>query len=149
MLTDYAARRALEQGGVPLNKLLPELLPPPFCWEQRLYVQNDAPVKISLDLTVNAGVVDEQNFDKLPATGGNPITGPSKDQFKIIGETQPVPEMVIVAGPGALEADVQKLSAYLLSAAAQNAAICKQMSIKGFAQADRSEYDALRALMPN
>ncbi|QDV89036.1 ABC transporter, phosphonate, periplasmic substrate-binding protein [Phycisphaerae bacterium RAS2] len=149
LLTDYAARKALERGGVPTNKLLPELLPPPFCWEQRLYVQNDAAVKIALDLTVNAGVVDESVFNKLPATGGNPISGPSKDQFKVIGETDPVPELVIVAGPGAAEEDLKKLTDYLLNRTAENEALCKQLMVKGFAPSNRSEYDALKALMPS
>jgi hypothetical protein len=37
-LTDTAARKALEQAGVPISKILPEILPPPLAFEGRLYV---------------------------------------------------------------------------------------------------------------
>lgn len=148
LLTDYAARRALQDAGVPLNKLLPEILPPPFAMEGRLYVQDDAPSKIMLDLTVNAGVVDEMVFNKLAADGGNPITGPSRDMFTIVGETREIPEMVIVAGPGADPAEAEKLKKYLLTDAKADAKLCEQLGIKGFAEPDRAKYEAVRDLMP-
>jgi len=141
ILTDYAARDALASNGCQLNKLLTELLPPPFAMEGRLYVQNDAATKILLDRTVNAGVIDELVFQKLPQTGGNPITGPSKDQFRILGETAAVPEMVIVAGPSVDPAMAKRLQDYLLGEVGKDAMICKQLGVVGFAPADRAAYD--------
>ncbi len=146
LLTDIAAQKALEASGVPIKKLLPELLPPPFALEGRLYVQDDVASKIVLDLTVNAGVIDELVFEKMPATGGNPITGPSRDEFEIVGETIEVPEMVVVAGPASDVDTTQKLKDYLLTAAKDDGALCKQLGIKGFAPADPQAYDAVRQL---
>lgn len=148
LLTDYAARRALEDAGVPMNKILPELLPPPFAMEGRLYVQDDAPAKIMLDLTVNAGVVDELVWAKLPESGGNPITGPSRDQFAIVGETKEIPEMVFVAGPGADASATETLKAYLINKVKDDPRIREQLGIQGFAEPDRAKYDAVRLLMP-
>ena len=141
-LTDYLARKTLESNGVPLNKLLPELLPPPLAMEGRLYANNAASA-ISLDLTVNAGVIDEVMWSKLPETGGNPLTGPSRDQFKIIGETQAIPEMAFVAGPSTDPALTQKLKDFLINKVKDDPKICEQLGITGFAPADRSTYDAI------
>jgi len=150
-LTDFAARKALEANGVPLKKILLELLPPPMSMEGRLYAQNiigqSAASAISVDLTINAGVIDEITWDKMPATGGNPLTGPSKDQFKIIGETEAIPEMVVVAGPTADPALTEKLKNYLLHEAQADERVCQQLGIKGFAAADRAAYDAAAKLL--
>lgn len=140
-VTDFAARKALEQAGVPLKKLLPEILPPPLSFEGRLYV---SPAKSWFDLTVNAGVVDEIDFNKMPETGGNPITGPSKDQFKIVGETAAIPEMVVVAGPSADPQSTEKLKNFLLNDAKNDKQLCDQLNITGFAPADRAAYDAVK-----
>lgn len=145
-LTDYLARRTLESNGVPLNKLLPELLPPPLAMEGRLYANNAASA-ISLDVTVNAGVIDEVMWNKLPETGGNPLTGPSRDQFKIIGETQSIPEMAFVAGPAADPTITQKLKDFLINKVKDDSKIREQLGITGFAPADRSVYDAVVPLL--
>jgi ABC-type phosphate/phosphonate transport system substrate-binding protein len=143
-LTDTAARKALEQAGVPMNKILPEILPPPLAFEGRLYV---SPTKSWFDLTVNAGVVDEIDFNKMPETGGNPITGPSKDQFKIVGETAAIPEIVVVAGPSANPQVTEKLKDFLLNKAKDDKMLCEQLDIQGFAPADRAIYDASRSVL--
>jgi ABC-type phosphate/phosphonate transport system substrate-binding protein len=140
-LTDIAARKALEQAGVPMKKILPEILPPPLAFEGRLYV---SPAKSWFDLTVNAGVIDELDFNKMPETGGNPITGPSKDQFKIVGETAEIPEIVVVAGPSADPQMTETLKSYLLNDAKANEKLCKDLNVTGFAPADRAAYDAIK-----
>jgi ABC-type phosphate/phosphonate transport system substrate-binding protein len=150
-LTDYAARKALEAHGVPPKKILLELLPPPMAIEGRLYTQNivgqTAASAIMLDLTVNAGVIDEMTWNKMPDTGGNALTGPSKDQFKIIGQTESIPEMVVVAGPGADPALTEKLKNYLLNEARADEKVCQQLGIKGFAPADPAAYEAAAKLL--
>jgi len=146
-LTDTAAQKTLEANGVPAKKLLPELLlPPPLSMEGRLYATNAANA-ISLDLTVNAGVIDEVMFNRLPDTGGNPLIGPSKDQFKIIGDTSAIPELAVVAGPSADAALTEKLTAYLLNEAKNNKDLCQQLGISGFGPADRAAYDAAANLL--
>jgi len=147
VLTDLAARDALARSGVPLNKLLPELLPPPFAMEGRLYVQNDAAMKIALDLTVNAGVIDEIVYTKMPDSGGNPITGPSKDQFRILGETAAIPEILVVAGPGADPEMARKLQDYLISEVKQDPKACQELGLIGFAPPDRAACESVRRLI--
>jgi len=142
-VTDFAARKAIEQAGVPLKKLLPEILPPPLVWEGRLYV---SPAKSWFDLTVNAGVVDEIEYYKMPEKGGNPITGPSKDQFKIVGETATIPETVVVAGPSADPQMTEKLKGFLLNEAKNDKHLCEQLNVTGFAPANRADYDATKSV---
>lgn len=151
LLTDYGARAALAKAGVPSDKLLPELVPTTVALpiEGRLYCGDSVPGLVVWDLTINAGVIDEVAFNKLPETGGNPITGVSRDQFEIVGETAEIPEMVVVAGPSADPAMVAKLGAYLLNGAKEDGALCKQLGIKGFAAADRSMYESARELVPH
>ena len=145
-LTDVAARKTLESNGVPMKKILLEVLPPPLSMEGRLYANNAASA-ISLDLTVNAGVIDEAMWNKLPDTGGNPLTGPSKDQFRIIGQTPPIPEMVIVAGPSADAGMTAKLKEFLLHGAKNDKKLCEQLNVTGFAEPDKAAYDSAASMI--
>ncbi len=147
LLTDIAARRALEEAGLPIKDILRELLPPPLAFEGRLYVKNDTAKTIVNDITVNAGVIDETTFDKMPRSGGNFITGPSQDQFKIVGQTLPIPEMVVVAGPAADPDLTAKLKEYLLTKVKDDQMVCRQLGLQGFAPPDRSAYEAMGKLL--
>ena len=150
LLSDYAARDALVKAGVPLDKILPELVPTTIALpiEGRLYCGDSVPGLVVWDPLINAGVIDEIAFSKLPETGGNPITGVSRDQFEIVGETAEVPEMVVVAGPGADPEKTELLKSYLLNDAKNDEALCKQLGIQGFAPADPAAYAATRSLIP-
>jgi len=148
LLTDYAARQALENAGVPVKKLLFELVPPPLNLEGRLYLGDDAAKTIAFDLTVNAGIIDEVTFARLPEKGGNLITGPSKDQFTVVGETMPVPEMAVVAGPTADPAKTAKLKSLLMEQVKGDKRICEQLGVRGFAEPDKAAYEAVRPLVP-
>lgn len=147
LLTDIAARRALEEAGVPTKDILLELLPPPLAFEGRLYLKNDTAKTIVNDITVNAGVIDQIAFDKMPQTGGNFITGPSQDQFKIVGQTMPIPEIVVVAGPSADPELTAKLKEYLLTKVKDDQMVCRQLGLQGFAPPDREAYEAVGKLL--
>ncbi len=148
LLTDLLTQRALEEAGVPVKELLTELLTPPIAFEGRLYLDKKVAQTIANDITVNAGVVDEVFWESMPDTGGNIITGPSKDQFKIVGETVVVPEMVVVAGPAANESDIAKFGDYLLEKVKADDAVCRQLGVTGFAPPDKAAYEAVRKLLP-
>lgn len=146
-LTDLAARAALERGGVPVKDLLSELTlltPPPIAFEGRLYRGRGVGTTIIGDLTVNAGIIDELAFSAMPETGGNIITGPSKDQFIKLGETEAVPEMVVVAGIAADAEMTEKLTTFLLGRVKDDATICGQLGVSGFTAPDRAAYDHAR-----
>ncbi|MEE8386118.1 MAG: PhnD/SsuA/transferrin family substrate-binding protein, partial [Dehalococcoidia bacterium] len=147
LLTDVAARRALESAGVPTKDILLELLPPPLAFEGRLYLKNDTAKTIVNDITVNAGVIDEIAYEKMPRTGGNFITGPSRDQFKIVGQTSPIPEIVVVAGPAADPELTAKLKEYLLTEVKDDQMVCQQLGLQGFAPPDREAYEAVGKLL--
>lgn len=147
LLTDFAAQAAIEKGGVPVKQLLLEILPPPMAFDGRLYLKGDVPKTIANDVTVNAGVIDEVVYESLPDTGGNFITGPSKDQFEIVGETVVVPEILVVAAPSADPAITQKLKACLLNEVKDDGLVCEQLGIAGFAEPDKAAYDAVRELV--
>lgn len=151
LLSDYGARDALSKAGVPMDKILPELVPTTVALpiEGRLYCGDAVPGLVVWDITINAGVIDEIAFNKLPPTGGNPITGVSRDQFEIVGETAEVPEMVVAAGPGADAQMIEKVKNFLLNQAKEDDALCKQLGIKGFAAADRAMYDSARTIIPH
>lgn len=149
-LTDKAAQAALENAGVPVKDLLPELLtPPPLGLEGRLYLNRDVAKTIANDPTVNAGVVDEVDYAAMKETGGSFLLGPSKDQLSIVGETISVPELMIVAGPSADPGLTEKLRRYLLDEVKSDARVCKDLGVTGFAEPDLSGIEAVRAVVMN
>ncbi len=148
LLTDKAARSALEKAGVPVKDLLPELLtPPPLGFEGRLYLGADVAKTIVNDPTVNAGVVDEFVYNAMPDTGGSFLLGPSKDQLTIVGETVEVPELMIVAGANADAATTAKLKEYLLNQVKSDDRVCKDMGISGFADPAPAAFEPLRPIV--
>ena len=144
VLTDKAAKRALDKGGCPPKDILFDLFPPPFGILGRLYMGKDAHKTVSFDATVNVGVVDEVVFASLPASGGNFIVGPSQDLLAKIGETEEIPEWCFVAGPKADAAITAKLVEYLTTKAKDDQTVCEQLEVKGFAAADAAPYEAVR-----
>ncbi len=147
-LSDYAAQEALREAGVPPKELVKELLPPPFAFDGRLYRGGEVVQTLLGDLTVNAGVIDEIAYAAMPDSGGNFITGPSKDQFIVLGTTMPVPERILVAGPAADPKLVAAMKRFFLEEIPKDAEICQQMGVKGFAEPNAAAYDRVRSLVP-
>jgi len=153
LLTDFAAQAALKKAGLPLEDLATEILPPPIAFDGRLYAGKESANKVALPILrgdfipISAGIIDEVAYAALRDTGGNIITGPAKDDFRIIGETMAVPELLVVAGPAASAEDTAALTDFLLNHASGDKNICKQMGIKGFAQPDKESYDLVRLLI--
>lgn len=148
-LTDFAARRTIEEAGLPVKDLWPELIPPPpIAMEGRLYLRDDVAKTIANDPTVEVGVVDEVFYARLPEQGGNFITGPSRDQLRVIGETPLVPEVLVVAGPSADPQLTALLKDELLNAVKDDETACRQLGLVGFAAPDRAAYDVMRSILP-
>ena len=119
-----------------------------FAFEGRLYRGEDVVKTLLGDLTVNAGVIDEISYAAMPDTGGNFITGPSKDQFVMLGVTESVPERVVVAGPAADPDLCLKMRNFFMEEIKNDTEICRQMGVKAFAEPDRAAYDQVRSLVP-
>lgn len=153
LLTDLAVQAALKKAGLPPKELATELLPPPIAYEGRLYAGSEAPNKVAIPILrgdvipISGGVIGEVAWEALSATGGNVITGPAQDDFRVIGETIAVPDALVVAGPSTSVADVSAMKQFLLNQAGQDPNICKQMGIKGFAEPDDASYDLARLLL--
>jgi len=147
-LTDFAARRTIEEAGLSVKDLWPELIPPPpIAMEGRLYLRDDVAKTVVNDPTVEVGVVDEAYYVRLPESGGNFITGPSRDQLRVIGETVAVPEVLFVAGPSAEPRITELLKDELLNAVKDDEAACRQLGLKGFAAPDIAAYEAVRGVL--
>lgn len=153
LLTDHATRATLKNEGLEASKLATEILPPPLAYGGRLYAGNDAAAKVAIPILrgdvipISGGVIDEIEFMKLPATGGNLITGPAQDDFRVLAKTMKVPEMVVVAGPQADRARAEQLTEYLLNQVGKDAAICEQLGVTGFTQVDAEQYSLARLLL--
>lgn len=153
LLTDYAVRATLRNEGLPPNELVTELLPPPIAYDGRLYAGSEAPAKVALPILrgdvipISAAVIDEVAWMKLPDTGGNVITGPAKDDLKIIAKTMTVPELVVVAGPESDPSEVSRVRQYFLKEASKDPNVCEQLGVKGFTEPDLEQYSLARLLL--
>ncbi len=153
LLTDYATRATLKNEGLDASKLATEILPPPLAYDGRLYAGKDAAAKVAIPVLrgdvfpISAGVMDEIEFLKLPATGGNFITGPAQDDFRILAKTMVVPEMVVAVGPATNQALAVKMADFLLNQVEKEPVICEQMGVSGFTTADEEQYSLARLLL--
>jgi ABC-type phosphate/phosphonate transport system substrate-binding protein len=147
LLLDNAARAALEKAGVTPADLKKEL--PPLSLDGRLHCPfgaADVAKNVAFDGGIACGVIDEMTWNAMPATGGSILAGASKDQLRVIGETEAVAELVVVASPKTDPAKVQLLREYLLSGVKSNPEVCKQMGVSGFGAADSTLYSDARKL---
>ncbi len=148
LLLDYAALATLEANGVQPSDLKKEL--PPLSLDGRLHSLGgsaDVAKLVAFDGGISCGVVDEVTFNSLPDSGGSLLSGPSKDQLRVLGKTEAVPEIVVVASPQTDPAKVQLLREYLLTRAKNNAEVCSQMGVTSFAAADETLYADARKLL--
>jgi hypothetical protein len=148
LLLDYAARAALRNAGVQEADLTRELPPISITGRLNLGSAMDVLRIVAFDLTVHAGVVDAATFAKLPDTGGNFVTGPSKDMYRIIGTTDRIPGPIVLASPTADAVQTQKLQNFLLTHVSKDETICAQLGLKGFRAFDGKLYTAARRLIP-
>lgn len=148
LLYDYAARNALQYGGVADKDLLRELVPP-YTLTGRIHLGSGADVAktVAFDLTVPAGVIDEATFNAMPEKGGSFLSGPSRDMFRVIGVTDPVPGMIVLAGPKSDPVMVQKMRTFLIGKVKSDPQICQQLKVSGFSEPDMTAYQLARQLV--
>ena len=148
---DVAARAALRDGGVSESDLAREIPIPPVSFSPQLHLASglDVAKAVAFDAGIPAGAVDQGTFDKLPATGGNFLAGPSRDMYTVLGETQPMPGMVVVSGPKTDAVFVQKMRAFLLERVkpATEPDICKQLKVAGFVNPESDLFKTARAMI--
>lgn len=148
LLLEHATIEALRKGGVEPKELTTEL--PPLSLDGRLRALGgsaEIAKVVAFDLTVSAGVVDEVTWKSLPDSGGSILSGASKDKLRIIGETEAVPEMVVVASPKTDPARVQMLREFLLAGVTKQPEVCQQLGVSGFREADETLYADARRLL--
>ncbi|HOB73185.1 MAG TPA: PhnD/SsuA/transferrin family substrate-binding protein [Phycisphaerae bacterium] len=95
-----------------------------------------------------AGVIDETDYRNWPATGGA-FAGltPSRDMFRVIGETIRVPEGPFVASAHTDPELVEKVRRYLLEVLPQRKLVLGSLGLTGFAPpVDLNDYEAYCAL---
>ncbi len=148
LLLDRAARDALRKAGVGPADLAREL--PPLSMTGRLNVLGGSPEiakLVAFDALIPCGVIDEITYHALPETGGSLLAGPSRDMLRVIGRTEAVPEMVVVAGSRTDPAKVGMLQQFLIERVRNLPTVCKQMDVTGFEKAEPEAYAAARLLM--
>jgi ABC-type phosphate/phosphonate transport system substrate-binding protein len=123
---DAGAMRALEAGGVGKEAIAKELLPiiPNLDFLQYHISSSEAAKEVVYGIGTPAGVIEESEYEAYPATGGRllPLRF-AKDNFRILGRTEPVRSETSMAGPflASRDADPQvteKVAQFLASAAA-------------------------------
>jgi len=153
LLTDHATQATLKNEGLEATKLATEILPPPLAYDGRLYAGKEAAAKVAIPVLrgdvfpIAAGVIDEIAFANLPATGGNLITGPAQDDFRILAKTMVVPEMVVAIGPQTEDSLAAIMTEFLLEQVKNEPVICEQMGVSGFTTADEEQYSLARLLL--
>ena len=137
-----AAVDALMQAGVAPSDLTPELLPP-----FGFHVNAFEAAKSVLYEGVTAAVVDQRTFDGWQASGGNVLAGTlSRDRFRVVAKTDPVPNNVFLAGSKTEAGLIQRVQEFIVGPASGNAEILDAMGIGGFVAANETSYAAFRAV---
>jgi len=102
---DVAARETLSEAGISDADLAKELLPLPGSLQH--HVSSEEAAKEIIyglnlgDLGTAAGVIEESEYMAYAETGGRllPLPRFSKDQFRILGRTEPMPIQTVENGP--------------------------------------------------
>lgn len=89
-----------------------------------------------------AGIVDEAEYRKWPETGGSLLLGTvSKDQFRILHRTIPVPEMIVLASEKADPVLVEKIHKYFVEEVnRKQLAVLSWLGVKGFRAATAEQF---------
>lgn len=148
MLYDYAARTALIQQAVGEGDIVRELIPP-FTLTGRIHLGSglDVAKAVAFDATIPAGVVDEATFNGLPATGGSFLTSPSRDMFRVLGVTPPVPGQIVLAGPKTDPVMVEKMKQYLIGRVKSEEQVKSQLKVAGFGDVDVDAFLVARKMV--
>jgi ABC-type phosphate/phosphonate transport system substrate-binding protein len=142
---------ALIRAGVNLPDLTKELLPP-----FGFHISSFEAAKAVLYEGVQAGVVDEQEFTSWPeATTALFQTGLPRQRFRVLCQTEPVPNGPFLAGSKTDPQMLARVRKYLLEEVKNHADVLTGLGAGGFQTADSSLYDAfgqtmarVRAQMP-
>lgn len=89
---------------------------------------------------IAAGVVQEADFHSWPEHGGNWLQ-PSQDQFRVLGQTRPVPQLCWVASNKAEPALVARVKGFLLEQTESNPKRFAPLGLSGFAEPELKLYE--------
>jgi len=147
-LTHVAAMAMLEKNGIPRDTIPRELLPIPGTLRHHLNSFESAKAVIyERGLGIAAGFVDKKDYDKWPDTGGSLLLlRISKDQLRILGETEAVPSLPdgpVLAGAKTDEALVDRFTTFLMEELPKNRSICSRLGLIRYqgTQPDTSALD--------
>jgi len=140
------ALAVLEEGGVTEADISKEVLPLPGQLQHHTSskeVAREVVYGLSVgDLGTGGGVIEESEYLALPESGGQllPLPSCSKDQFRILGRTEPIAVRTfedgpVVAGEAADPALVTAVREFLLAAPTEHVAVLSDLGLVAFESA--------------
>jgi ABC-type phosphate/phosphonate transport system substrate-binding protein len=133
-LTHVAALGLLEKNGIDRDSIKRELLPIPGTLRHHLNSFESAKAVIyERPLGIAAGFVAKKDYDNWPDTGGSLLLGRiSKDQLRILGETEAVPNLPdgpVLASAKTDAALVNRVSTFLTEELPKDKNICSRLGL--------------------
>lgn len=126
----YGATAALAAQGVPRDAIQRELVP---IHSLQYHISSFEVAKEVVYGTTPVGVIDKADYDAYPETGGRifPLSF-SKDQFRVLAQTEPVTLGPVVASHAVDPKLAGALREFLASVESKHAAVARSLGIRGF-----------------
>jgi ABC-type phosphate/phosphonate transport system substrate-binding protein len=134
---DIATKQALTAGGLKPDELFKELLPVPNTFQHHISA-NESAYEVVYGIGTEAGVIEKSDYDAYPQRGGSLLLRTfSKENFRVLGQTDPVQIETIPDGPVLASATtdaklVEHVQAFLLDAQKDQKDAMRALGLAGF-----------------
>ncbi len=127
--TCVAALDLLERNGVTRDDLKKELLPLPGSLKH--IAEGRALVRSVSSGSSDAGFLDQADWERMVAGEGDDAAA-DVSRLRILAETKPLPDILLIASPKTAPALVETVRAFMLASGRQHPATLKPLALSGY-----------------
>lgn len=142
--THHAGLLLLRENGINRADLSLELFPVPG--SLKTFPNGPDVLQSVLNNSSDGGFVDELYWESVPESGDTP-NAIGKSKFRVIGQTTPVFERLILRSPSLDDATAQQVSQFLFTASERHSAALSRMQYGGFAAPPADLLEQCRRLL--
>lgn len=142
--TTYAGLELLARHGVEKTDLALEALPLPGSLKNVLTMR--AVAQSVINNSSAAGFIDQAAWEALPERD-NRRNEPARDKLRVIGQTRPVPDLLLVASPKTDEKTTHNVREFLLRIEQEHPDAARAMQIDGYVVPESDVLESCRRIL--